>query len=700
MLKNFFTPKSIAVIGASIKRKKIGHTILYNIIKSGFQGRIYPVNPKYKKILHKKCFSSISEISKKVDVAVIAIPSVNVPDILNECGKKKIKNIIIISSGFSEIGEPGKILEYKVQTISQKYHLNILGPNCLGIIDSFSKLNASFAIEMALRGNVGFISQSGAIISAVIDKSALLGLGFSRIVSLGNKLLLDEVDFINFFLNDQKTKVLLGYFEGIPRGKLFVNLAKKFTSQKPFIVLKAGTSSQGKKAALSHTGVLAGDDNIIHTAFQKANIIRADNLQEFFDCAMLFSWQPMIRGNRIAVIGNAGGPGVITADALSHTALQLAEFKKDTIDVLKVQLPHTASCANPVDLVGDANAQRYRIALDAILKDENVNAVIILLTPQTVTEVNKSADVISKLSKKFKKVVVCSFIGGKKVLQGNTIFIKNKIPFFTYPHQAVTVLNKMHLYTLGNKKSDFGTLQYKKVFPDTKTYDFLKQEFTHCIQNKTQPTPKLGMKLLEIYEIHVIKSVILENSDSLEDKLSSLHFPLAAKVVSPHISHKTDVGGVVLNLKNITEAKDAYNKIKHNVHDKMPTAIIEGIQFQEMQQDAIEVIIGAKRDPQFGPIIMFGLGGIYVEILKDVVFRMAPVSQTEAMNMMKEIRGNKILAGARGQAGYDVKVIAQTINKISQMIIDINEIREIELNPAMVVRGEGGLYVADFRILL
>ncbi len=698
MLKTFLYPKSVAVIGVSSNSKKIGHTIAKNILSHKFSGKVYLVNPSSKKILGKKVFTSVSDIPVKIDLAVVCIPAVFSLAVLEECGKKKIPNAIIISAGFSETGEEGRRLEDEISKISKKYSINVLGPNCLGILNSENRLNASFAKGMIRPGGIGFISQSGAICSAILDWSHKNSLGFSKFISLGNKTVLDEVDFMEYFENDQKTSVVLCYLEEIRSGKEFLQAAQALSVKKPVIVLKAGVTEQGKNAASSHTGSLAGDDKVIEAVFRKANIIRARTLENFFDLALFAAHSNKLQGNKVAIISNAGGPAVLTTDLVSQSSLQLAVFNKETQKKLLQNLPKTASIKNPIDIVGDANALRYETALAAALTDTGVDACIVVLTPQTVTEIEKTAKIIIFASKKFKKPIVAVFIGGKKVSDGISLLAKKNIPAYEFPHQAVDVLEAMYGHILGkNKHEGKNNDQYKKIVVNINTYNDFKNIFkAEKERGKFQLNFKNALEVLKAYELPCVESFLAENAEDIEK--IRYPFPLAAKIDSQDVVHKSDINAVIVDIKNAVEAREAFANIQKNVSSHMPNAKIGGVVFQPMAP-GFEIICGARRDAQFGPVILAGIGGIYAEVFKDVSLRLAPVSRSDARELIRELHSYPILKGIRGKPSYDIESLVDIINKLSQLMIDFPEILEIDFNPVMVGKAQEGATIVDFRIL-
>ena len=696
--KNFFNPKSIAVVGASRKKTKLGFTILKNILDYNYKGKVYPVNPKTKKILGRVCYANISQIPIKIDLAILVIPAKIAPIILEECGRKKVPNVIIISAGFKEIGGEGIVLEKKICEITKKYKINLLGPNCLGILDSVNNLNASFAEGMIEKGKVAFMSQSGAICTAMLDWAHLNDIGFSRFISLGNKAGITEIDLMKFFARDKETKVVLAYLEEISYGQEFLRVAKKLTKKKPLIIVKAGKTREGQAAISSHTGSLAGRDEGVVAAFRQTNTIRANSLGDLFNLIKVFNKGIILRNNRIGIVANAGGPSVMTTDAISESSLRLAKFTSKTIRKLRENLPITANIYNPVDVVGDAMADRYELAMETVLKDKNVDALIVLLTPQTVTEIEKTARAIINNSKKFnKKLIVSSFIGGKKVKPGIELLQKNNIAHFEFPEETVETLNMLYRYCKDRSK--------KEIFPQVKLLrsqkDFIKGIVAKNIRRRFKQIDFLeSLKILKYYGIMTAEYYLVTSKQEVKKSSQKLGYPVAMKIISNNIIHKTEVGGVEINIKNDKEAVSAYESIISNVKKEYPKAMINGVLIQPMIREGKEIIIGMKRDPQFGPLIMFGLGGIYVEVLKDVSFRVAPVAKEQAREIISEIKSFKLLRGIRGEKASDINSLVDLITKVSQLSLDIPEIKELDINPAFVLSKGQGYKVVDVRFII
>ncbi|MBU0647260.1 MAG: acetate--CoA ligase family protein [Patescibacteria group bacterium] len=704
-LSKIFSPNSIAIIGASHERGKVGYEIVNNLLNGKFKKEIFLINPKGGKILGKKVFKNIFEVKEKIDLAIIVVPSIICPQVLEEVGQEGIKYAIIISAGFKEFGVEGAKIEEKIKKIAEKYEISFLGPNCLGLINPYQNLNASFGANLPeKKGNIFFLSQSGAILCGFLDLADQNNLGFSKIVSLGNKANLSENDFLEFALNDPQTKVVLAYLESFVDGKKTIEILKN-NPQKPLILLKAGVSEKGKKAASLHTGSLAGSNEAFEAFIKKTNVIKADSLKDLFNLVKGFSFQNLSEKNKIAILTNAGGLGVLGTDAIEkfkvkslklkvESSLELVKLNEETKDFLRKKLPLSCSLENPVDIIGDAKADRYKIALEAILKDKNVSAVLVFLTPQKMTEPEKTAEIIVSFFKKYKKPIFTCFFGQKSVEKAIKILEKNNIPNFDTPEKAVEVIQKM----LGNNQ----------IFEETKNINQLiiseKQKIEKvldkaCSQKNLEP--EKVAEILKICKIPYPKFVIAFSEDEAINKAKELFYPLAMKTAGSEILHKQDVGGVKLNLKNEQEVKKAYQEIVKNISniagDKNNKEIKKVI-IQEMVTSGEEIIIGMKRDEQFGPLIMFGLGGIFVEVLKDVSFGIAPLNYNEAKEMIYSIKGYDILKGARGGKEKDIDSIIEILLKISELSIAFPQIKEIDLNPVKVF--EKGYSILDFKFIL
>ena len=689
MLEEFFKPSSIAVIGASRNPTKVGHQILRNLVECSFPGELYPVNPKAEKILGLKCYPQVSEIPGDIDLALVAIPARLVLDVARQCGEKKVKGILVISAGFKETGLQGAELERQLVETCRKYGMRLLGPNCLGVTDTFTPLNASFSPKMPLKGNIAFLSQSGAICTAVLDWSFKENVGFSRFISLGNKADLDETDFLLSLADDDNTQVILIYLEGIKDGTRFVSVAREVTRKKPVIVVKSGVSDAGARAISSHTGSMAGSDVAFDVAFRKSGIIRAVTMEGLFDLALAFSTQPHLEEPHVVILTNAGGPGILATDACEKHGLRPISFDAELINVLRANLPREASLHNPIDVLGDATADRYGFALEKILEHEESASVVVILTPQAVTEPLKTAKLICDLHRRFPdKPVVTSFIGGERVEKAIDLLQECAVPNYPFPERAIFALSELanyHRY-LGSP------IEYEA--PEFGVNRDRVEEIIKKVRADGRVS-LLGTEAKEVAMVYGITSPLSGLAKSAEEAVSLakvMGYPVVMKIASPQILHKTDIGGVLLNLSSPRDVEAAFDQILQNASRFVPNATIYGVEVQKMAPAGKEMIIGMHRDLQFGPLLMFGLGGIYVNFLKDVSFGLAPISSPEASNMIRETKAYTLLRGIRGEEPSDIDSIKDVLLRISQMVTDFPEIDEIDINPLLVYgKGKGSL---------
>lgn len=678
MLNKFFTPKSIAVIGASQNKKKLGYGLVENLIKAGFKGKIYPINLTAKKILGLTAFPSVFSIKDKIDLAIIAIPALLVSKVLEECGKKKIRQVIIISAGFKEIGKTGLEFENQLKKISEIYKIKILGPNCLGILSSYNNLNASFAKGMIKKGEIAFISQSGAICTSLLDWANAHQIGFSNFISLGNKTILNESDFLNYLARDKNTKIIFTYLESISNPQDFLQISSKIAQTKPIFALKPGFSKKSQQAISSHTGAMTQEKKVIETAFRQAGIIQLNNLEQLFSLAKFYNYYSGLTGPNIAIITNAGGPSVITVDDAEISGLVIKSLSQKTQENLRKTLPPSANVKNPIDVIGDADAKRYEVALNNVVVDPNINAIIIILTPQTTTEVEKTAEIIIKIAKK--KPVLVSFIGGQTIDCGKKLLIKKGIPFFNFPNQAVNVLaNVWQAETAKLKAINFSKIHKKaKISPSpikkTKQIDF----FT-------------AAKILKKYQLPVIKTIEVISASDAQKQAHLMGLPVVLKINSERIIHKTEMGAVITKLITDQEIKKAFIKLKAKIRQNEKIVI-------QPQPGGIELILGFKRDAEFGPVFIFGLGGIYTEILKDVAFRINPLNKTEILSMIKETKVYKLLTGYRNYIKADINYIVDLIYKIVKLANEKPDIMEFEINPLII--NNNFAKIVDVRILI
>jgi len=694
-LEAFFNPKSVAVIGASREPRKVGHRILRNILDYGFKGEIYPVNPNAEEVLGCRCYKSILDIPSEVDLSIIAVPAKIVPSVAEQCGVKGVKGIVVISAGFSETGREGARLEKELLGICRKYGMRMQGPNCLGIINTASRLNASFAATNPPRGKIAFVSQSGALGSTILNWAIQNHIGFSSFISLGNETDLNAADFLEALGEDEETKVIGLYIEGVKNGRRFIEVSEKLTRKKPVIALKAGTTDVGMRAVSSHTGALAGSDAAFSAAFKKAGILRADTLEELFNLVLSFEKQPLPKGKRVLIVTNGGGPGVLAADACEKKGLDLPSLEHSIRERLRRKLPPHASVNNPVDILGDADEERYRIALDAGLKSSRVDGIIVILTPQAMTPIEKIAQVLAEIKETSKKPIIATFMGIPNDSPAIKTIREKGIPNYEYPETAAYVLSRMYEYLIISSRREKPEKAIK-----------IKHSKIMEIIRRARSEDRLNLTVMEAFQIGraagipIPQAKIAKSREEVGEISDSIGYPVALKIVSPEILHKTDVGGVILNIQSRKDAERGYDEILRKARRFMPQARITGVLVQKMVPQGKEVIVGAVRDAQFGPLIMFGLGGIYVNFLQDVSYRLCPLSRREAEEMIQETRAYILLRGVRGESPSDINSIVEIILKVSQIMNQFEEIREMEINPLFVYERGKGCSAVDIRITL
>ncbi|MGQ9568409.1 MAG: acetate--CoA ligase alpha subunit [Anaerolineae bacterium] len=695
MLEMFSDPQSVAVIGASREPGKLGYGVLSNILQGGFPKPIYPINPNADEILGLPCYPSVLDVPGPVDLAVIVVPAPLVASVLEECGKKGVRGAVIITAGFREIGRKGRDRENEVVAIARKYGIRLVGPNVLGIIDTIAQLNASFAVGMPRQGSIAFMSQSGALCTSILDIALAEGIGFSRFVSLGNKADTNEIDFIEAWRDDPYSKVIMAYLEGIVDGPRFMRVAREVGHKKPIIAIKAGTTAGGARAVSSHTGTLAGSEAAYQAAFNQAGVIRAQSIQELFDYSIAFARQPVLKSDRIAVITNAGGPGIMATDALEHAGLQLASLEKETMEYLRAHLPEAASVINPVDVLGDARADRYEMAIHAVMQDPNVGGVIVILTPQVMTEIEETAWAVVRASQKYDKPIFGCFMGKASTQAGVRIFNEHSVPNYEVPERAVAAMAAMDRY---RRWVERGPEQVEEIPID--------QARIRAVLAKAREEGRLEIGDAEAREvlmacgIPVPQSKLATSAEEAVAYAEAMGFPVVMKIASPDILHKSDIGGVKLGIQTPADVRDAFDLLVYRATRFMPEATIWGCQVQQQVMGGREVILGMNRDPQFGPLLMFGLGGIYVEALKDVTFRVAPISRREASEMIQEIRAVRLLRGMRGQPPSDLDAIVDALLRVSQLVTDFPEIVELDINPLIVFEKGRGAIGIDMRLVL
>jgi acetyl coenzyme A synthetase (ADP forming)-like protein len=701
-LESIIAPASVAVLGASSEQGSVGNAVMINILRGGFTGKLYPVNPSRNEVLGLKCYSSILDIDDPVDLAIIITPSKAVLTVMEECGKKEVKGAVIISAGFKETGKDGKLLEDQVAAIAKKHGVRLIGPNCVGMINADPRiaLNASFTKGMPKYGNIALVSQSGAICGAILEYAKVKNIGFSKVFSLGNKADVNENDILAMLANDESTKAILMYIEDLADGRKFIGIASSITGEmeerKPILALKVGESPVGAKAIASHTGALAGSEEAYNAIFAQCGVLRLETLEELFDYAIAFGYQPIPAEEGTAVVSNAGGPAVIVADAAARYNLKLAKLDDNTVNELTRILPKTASVINPIDIIGDADHTRYEGTLRTVLKDRSVNSCIVIATPQMMLNMKALAQVIVKINKEFRdKTILSCIMGLAGIEDALQILEENKIPQYAFPESAVRTLVAMQTYRSWVKRPrteirvfDVNREEVRDVFASVK-----KQHGNYVHESE-------AMRVLNAYGFPVPKSKIATNEDDCAKISEEIGFPVVLKIASPDIVHKVDVGGVEINLKNAQEVRDSFRRIMESVKGARPDARILGINVQEFMKNGKETIIGMKRDPQFGPLLMFGLGGIYVGIFKDVSFRLAPIKELSAYNMIESTKASKILSGVRGEKPSDVKSIVECLQRLSQLVVDFPEIQELDVNPLLAFEQGKGCRAVDARIVI
>lgn len=698
MLDAIFAPRSIAVIGASPDERKLGHTVFKNIVVNGFPGALYPIHPTAGSVLEHKAYPNVTELPETPDLAVVVVPPQAVLGVAEECGQKGVQGLVVITAGFKEVGGEGRKLEAQLLEIVQRHGMRMVGPNCLGVIDNVSHMNASFAALMPLDGEIAFMSQSGAMCTAILDWSVVEGIGFSRFVSLGNKADVDEAALLEAWNADPRTRVILAYLEGISNGPEFMRVARAVTKQTPVIAIKSGTTAAGSRAISSHTGSLAGSEAAYEAAFLQAGILRAREMQDVFDQALIFAYQPLIGGDRVAIVTNAGGPGILATDAVENYGLQLARFEQGTIEALQAALPPTANVFNPIDVIGDARSDRYRIGIEAALADSNVDAVLVLLTPQAQSDVPETAQLIAELAAaqpEPRKPVVASFMGEHSLHEALKILNERRIPNYPFPERAVSALAAMEKHKRWREQPE-GEYESFEVDHERvrRTFDAVRAE------GRLELGELEAREVMAAYGMRLPESELARSPEEAVEIANRIGYPVVMKISSPDILHKSDIGGVRVGMETPGDVRDAYELIEYRARRYQPNADIRGVLVQQMAPKGRECLVGVSRDPQLGPMIGFGMGGIYVEVLKDVVFRLAPLSKQEAQSQMEAIRSFPILRGVRGQAPADLPVVLDTLLRTSQMVMDYPEIVEMDINPLVLYdQGQGGI-VLDARIIL
>ena len=691
----FLSPKSIAIIGASDKEGSVGRAITNNIMK-GYKGTIYPISPTRETVFGKKAYKSVLDVPGKVDLAVVVTKNTIVPSVLEECGKKKLRGAIVITAGFKEVDEEGAKLEQKLKDIAKKYKLQIIGPNCLGVMNLEPKtmMNSTFLKITPKSGEIALVSQSGAICAALVEDASAQGIGFSAVISMGNKADMSEIDILKMLAEHKQTKVIVIYLEDMGNGQEFLRVCKDITrkKKKPVLVLKSGRSPEGAKAAMSHTGALMGSDEIYDALLKQSGAIRVDTMEELFDYATAFSKQPLPMNGDLVIVSNAGGPAIISTDACSKLGIKMAKIEeiRKKIDAV---IPPWGSSRNPVDIVGDADFKRFENVLNEVLKHKNVGSVISMCTPSATLNYDKLAEVIVSMSKKYKKTMLASLMGLDEGITNREILAKGDVPYYTYAEGSIRALKAMLTFTNWVKNSP-GKITKFNVKKNTvkKILDNAKKEKRSALLEEE------GQEILRAYGFPLPASKLAKSKKEAVAASKKIGYPVVLKIASPQIIHKSDAGGVKVNLQNAKDVENAFDTIIKNAKKYNKKADIKGVLVVEMVKGGKEMIIGSKLEPGFGPVVMLGMGGIYVEVLKDVTFKLAPMTNIEADDMISSIKTKKILEGVRGEKPSDIKKLSECIQRLSQLVSDFNEIKELDMNPVLVMEKNKGCKVLDVRI--
>lgn len=678
MLNNLFFPDTVALIGASRTAGKVGHDILFALIEGGFTGKIVAVNPAGGEILGTTIHESLDDYSGTVDLAIIALNKPQVIPATRQVLAKGAKSVIIVTAGFKEVGNDGAQLEQELAELCRRSGARLLGPNCLGIINTTHRLNCSFAGPMPLAGSLGIFSQSGALCASLLNVASRRELGISKLVSVGNKGDINEEDILDYLGADEQTRVIVGYLENIVSGTGFVQSATRASANKPIIVLKSGTSQAGRKAAATHTGVMTGTDTAYAAAFKRSGIVRAENFEALFDYAAAFTMQPLPQGNRVLIITNAGGPGIMAADAVERCGMKVAELASNTAASLRERLPAAAGFLNPIDVLGDALPERYETAFRTAQIDESVDGIVIILSPQSMTDPAETIRVLAKAVQQAgsKPVLVC--------LMGDSEGCKDELaraglPHFPSPERAVEALKAMWEYSSWRARPARMVTRFR--VNRRRVEHIITRSRSNGIYRLNEAKTK---NLLEAYGFSIPPGAMVTDRAEVEEKARRLGFPITMKIVSSDIVHKEDIGGIRKGLTTIQQLQDSYDLMMLRASQMAPGAKINGIYLENLGEPGLEVILGMSRDPQFGPMLMFGLGGVFIETMKDVTFHLAPITRGEAIQMLKSTRSYAMLSGRHGDQSDNIDAIATGLQRISQLTTDFPQITELTISPFII----------------
>jgi len=699
-LNRIFRPKSVAVVGASDKSSSIGHAVLNNLIDAEFPGEIYPVNPKHKRLADRKCYANVDALPEAPDLAVVCAPALVVPEIVRQCGEAGALGLVVLSAGFRETGPEGERLEGKVREAASRFDgMRIVGPNCLGVMAPHASLNASFANAMATRGHVAFLSQSGALCTSVLDWALQENIGFSGFVSVGNMLDVSIGDLIDYFAMDERTKSIILYVESITEAREFMSAARAFAREKPIIAYKAGRFAQSAEAAASHTGALAGVDPVYEAAFNRAGVVRVFEMADMFDCAELLAKQKPLNGQRLAIVTNAGGPGVMATDALLERKGVLAELSDDSKQRLSDCLPDAWSHSNPVDVLGDAGPQRLAEALEIVLADQGVDAALAIFAPQAMSEPTEAAQAVINAAKKSHKPVLTSWMGGRSTRKGVELLNDAGVPTYASPEQAVRAFMYLVSYARTREVLHETPRDMPVEFPLDRAK--LRAVFdTILSEGHDFLTESTSKALLSAYEIPIVKPYVARNSDDAVRLASRVGYPVVLKVMSPQITHKTDVGGVELDLVTDEGVRAAFERIVAAAREQRPDAHVEGVTVQRMICSPVgrELIVGARRDAVFGVVMLVGAGGTAAELFRDRALELPPLNERLARRMLESLRSWPLLQGYRGRPGVHIDRLIEILIRISYLVADYPQIKELDVNPLLATPED--VTALDARIVL
>ncbi len=698
-LNPIFEPRSIAVIGASRRPDTIGYQILDSLIRCEYTGAVYPVNPKARVVHSMRAYGSISEVPEAVDLAVIVVPKEQVVGVADECGALGVAGLVVISAGFREVGGEGVERERRLMEVVRKHGMRMVGPNCMGVLntDPAVSMNATFAPTAPPPGNVAFLSQSGAMGVTILDYAREYGIGVSKFISLGNKPDISGNDVLEYLRDDERTSVILMYLENFGNPRRFTRIAREVTQLKPVVAVKAARTGAGARAATSHTGAMAGLDVATDALFAQCGVIRVDAVEELFDMAMGFGNAPLPKGDRVAVVTNAGGPGIIIADALESQQLRVAELSETTQSRLREALPEEAAVTNPVDMIASADADSYRAVLEIVLDDPGVDAIIASFVPPLGVQAEDVARAITDTAAGREEPALAVLMGRKGLDESRALLHAASVPAFIFPESAVRALVGMDRYRRWLERPSGRVRRFDDV--DGQRVQAIVERTLAAGRARLNEAEALS--LLEACGVPVVPSRAAADADAAVEAAKSVGFPVVLKAMAPRVSHKSDVGGVIVGLQSAREVRGAYYEITDRLAEVGVTDDdVDGLLVQQMVRGGREVIIGTVFDPSFGPIIMFGLGGIYVEALGDVVFRVHPVTDVDAAEMIRQVKGYKLLEGVRGEKPVDFEVLQETIQRISQLVGDFPQISELDINPFVVFEPGARPLAVDARVVL